>query len=149
MVNDERYANLTLTEVTVEYGDEPFSRHPERVVTTVTTPGGRTYPGLDDAIERRLRQESGIEAQTAVRFIPVETTGATVTPAGTATEAPTETASPTATASAPPPTAAATAPPSTTTQAPTATAQPPTATRAENTTSALRRFQPEPGSHRR
>ncbi|WP_415379362.1 TIGR00341 family protein [Halosimplex sp. TS25] len=90
VVDSERYANLTVTEVTVEYGDEPFSRNPVRVTTTVTAPSGETYPRLDDDIERRLRQNQSIDVQTAVRFIPVETTGATATPAGTATAAPTD-----------------------------------------------------------
>ncbi|MFB6138939.1 MAG: TIGR00341 family protein [Halosimplex sp.] len=71
----ERYANLTLTAVTVEYGDEPFSRHPTRVVATVTTPGGRLYPHLDDDISRRLHRDAGVAARTAVRFVPVETAG--------------------------------------------------------------------------
>ncbi|WP_459193600.1 TIGR00341 family protein [Halosimplex sp. J119] len=92
VVDSDRYANLTVTEVSVEYGDEPFSRTPTRVVTTVTTPGGRTYPRLDDDIERRLESEADIDVETAVRFIPVETTGSTATPAENVTRAPTASA---------------------------------------------------------
>ncbi|WP_135365096.1 TIGR00341 family protein [Halosimplex halophilum] len=87
VVDSDRYADLTLTEVTVEYGDEPFSRTPTRVVVTVTAPGGEIDPDLDDDIETELRRTAGVTVPVTVRFIPVSTAGgnATATPAGTGT----------------------------------------------------------------
>lgn len=69
-----QYADLTLVDLSVTY-DHSISplTAPESVVVTVGRPDGTSYPGLADALKKRIRDATGRTVTVDVRFVGTQT----------------------------------------------------------------------------
>ena len=87
LVEEPEYANLTVLDVEVEYGDRLPLRTPERVVVTVGRPTDAAYPGLAERLRERIADRTGRTLPVAVHLESVDRAGEVVAEDGVTLEA--------------------------------------------------------------
>lgn len=71
LVDSQRYSELELLDIKVEYNDDVLFRDPKRVVVMVGRPAQQPYPELASTLDRRIDNSTDRDLLVQVRFIEI------------------------------------------------------------------------------
>jgi uncharacterized hydrophobic protein (TIGR00271 family) len=68
VLDREEFAAAELRDVSTEYVDMGLVDAPQQIVVTVAAASGEPYPGLEDALKRRIAADTGLSVDVLVEF---------------------------------------------------------------------------------